>query len=270
MTARIPFVTVASKPQSFVVDITPAVATLLLQTIDRQRPLKEGVAEKYGRDMAAGNWLVTNSGIGFDKKGHLIDGQHRLWGCVDADVNFRTMVTIGLEEEAREVIDVGLKRSIGDVISMRSGERLPPLYVSTGRWMMSLKPSEALRTDTLDFLERHRKAIAFVMDGLPRVAKITIAPVLAVVGRAYYTQSEDELRRFLKNLIGPLPEGHFPEPALILRDWLLRRNSRGGSTTQAEVYYKTETALHHFLTKKKLSRLYEAKGELFPLTRSRS
>lgn len=69
--------------------------------------------------MKRGEWRVTSQGIGFDSFGRLRDAHHRLNACVKSGVAFRSVVVLGLREDAYEVIDIGMKRSYAD----RLGER---------------------------------------------------------------------------------------------------------------------------------------------------
>lgn len=270
---------VAKKVESFIARITPPEAAYILRALNpNNRPLKEGVAEGYGREMKAGRWAVTNQGIGFSRIGALLDGQHRLWACVDADTAFETLVTVGLDEDSREVIDVGLRRSEADVIMLRTGVRVSPTYVGVGRLMLGKgnrnNGKHVPRQDLLDFLERHAKAIAFACSTVAPVRLVTIAPVLAVVARAYYTVDHGVLARFLRILASGMPEpegdGLTWKPVLMLRHHLLSRGGQKSDDVRLEVYRKTESALRSYVDGKQPMKLYAASEELFPLSTRKS
>jgi hypothetical protein len=64
--------------------ITPQQAEQLLR---RNRPganrkVQLSTVQYYGHQMRAGEWPKTGQPLIFDEHGVLIDGQHRLWGCL--------------------------------------------------------------------------------------------------------------------------------------------------------------------------------------------
>jgi hypothetical protein len=105
---------------SFTVDewrITPAQAEMMLAWNNKNRSLNQALVERIRRDMANGNWHYTGEPIIFSNE-RLLDGQHRLHGCVAAGVPFVTNVTFGVEDDSWSYIDVGTARSPGDVFKI--------------------------------------------------------------------------------------------------------------------------------------------------------
>ncbi len=246
--------------------ITPECAdTWLTKHNNLNRPVAPTKVEEWGIALKANRWMLTNQGIGFDVKGQNVDGQHRLQACRDTRMPFEALVVVGLEEETREIIDIGKRRSDADVVSMRTGTRHSNLFVGTGRYMISIKSRSALpRVEFIDFLERHKNAITFAC-GLGNERLVTVAPVLAVVARAYYNEDIDKLTRFVKTLCSGIPEAGDKcyQPALMLRRYLTsgKRDQDGRVGT----YNKTETALRAYLDGEVLPKLYPASKELFSL-----
>jgi hypothetical protein len=100
------------------VTITPEIAAAWLDKNDGNRRMKTRLKNKYARDMAAGAFVLTGDPIRFSKSGHLIDGQHRLTACVASGVSFQSLVIYGLTEDARQHIDIGMRRSTADVLAL--------------------------------------------------------------------------------------------------------------------------------------------------------
>lgn len=268
----LPFEHKVNKQDTFVATLTPKMCEMILNDLNpNNRPLRKGAAERYALDMKAGSWQLTHHGIAFAKDGNLIDGQHRMFACIEADTPFKTMVTVGLDEAALEAIDVGIRRSDADVYAMRTGEKVSPTYVCTARIMANLTNSRSLtRTAVLAFMERHDSALRFACGLMPSTRKfVAIAQVLAVIARAFYTQDHAQLESFGRMLNTGLPEGDESKwrPAILLRRWLISGHHSSTAERRTDVYFKTETALDAFLTGKKLTRLYAASKELYPLTR---
>lgn len=74
-----------------VMEVTPAWAAKVLEDAKldesyKNRPLCQKKVDEYARDMVRGQWLPNHQGVAFDENGTLIDGQHRLWAAVLANV----------------------------------------------------------------------------------------------------------------------------------------------------------------------------------------
>lgn len=82
----------------------------------RNRGVSEALVKKFATIIDRGEWEVTHQGIAFDQDGKLIDGQHRLWACVEAKKNIQILVTRGMKSASMTVIDRGRSRSLGDIL----------------------------------------------------------------------------------------------------------------------------------------------------------
>lgn len=104
--------------------ITPEIAVSWLERNESNRNLDQSTVDRYARDMRAGRWHMTGDPIQFGISGRLLNGQHRLWACVEADTPFETMVIRGLvnEVEIVDVIDTGKKRTLGNALQIH-GEK---------------------------------------------------------------------------------------------------------------------------------------------------
>ena len=99
-----------------VVTITPEWAEKALEGNTHNRPISNGTVEDYASQMKRKLWLLNGEAIVFDYSGRLLDGQHRLWACVDSGASFDAVVVRGVDPETFSTIDTGKKRSAGDVL----------------------------------------------------------------------------------------------------------------------------------------------------------
>lgn len=111
--------------------ITPELAVTLLERNEANRNVDQKTVERYARDMKSGRWHMTGEPIQFGLTGRLLNGQHRLWACVLAQVSFETMVIRGLvnEQQVMDVIDTGKKRTLANAFQIY-GEKDSPLLAS--------------------------------------------------------------------------------------------------------------------------------------------
>lgn len=110
-----------TKVETDIVTMTPDWSRELL---DRQqfknRPLRRSTVMRYAREMRDGRWRLTHQGLLIDiDTNEVVDGQHRLQACIQADVPFETVLTF--MEGATDMfpdIDQGIKRTPGDTLAM--------------------------------------------------------------------------------------------------------------------------------------------------------
>jgi hypothetical protein len=257
--------------------VTPELATKWLNECNtHNRALRDSVVERYARDMKAGAWRLTHQGIAFDgseadPKKTIVDGQHRLWAVITAEVPVRMMVSFGVSMDAQAVIDDNLQRTLVDTFKLAYGrEDVTNMHVAIAKRLLgSTLRGKVTRQEVAATIKTHENAIAFAIGAFEKkVRGITTAPVMTVVARAYYTAPHVQLTRFVDALTtGDIDQDHGEQPILMLRNWLLEKAPlRGGSMTQAEaIYFKTERALRAFLDGERLTTLYAANGELFAL-----
>lgn len=99
--------------------ITPAKAVQYLShNFKGNRKLNKNVVHQIASDMKNGKFIFNPAApIVFSNKGTLIDGQHRLWACVESGKEFSTLVVTGCDESTYKVIDIGKSRTVADQIN---------------------------------------------------------------------------------------------------------------------------------------------------------
>lgn len=129
-----------------IVKITPVMATAWLERCEANRPLCDATVKLYARQMAAGTWPINGETIKFDEAGNLIDGQHRLWAIVESGVTIECFVVRGVATGAFDTIDVGKKRSPGDLLSIAGEDNAKSLAASLS-WLWRLENRCVLHRD---------------------------------------------------------------------------------------------------------------------------
>ena len=99
-----------------VTTITPVIAETILSGNTHNRPIRNSVIDDYADQMKRKQWLLNGEAIVIDTSGKLLDGQHRLWACIESKSEFETVVVRGVDPETFATIDTGSKRSAGDVL----------------------------------------------------------------------------------------------------------------------------------------------------------
>lgn len=108
------------KAQVEIVDITPHMASEMLKNqVDGQRALREEAVENFVKDMLEGRFRLSPDCIVLID-GKLANGQHRLYGVVKAKKPARFVLLTSNDPQMFEIIDCGIKRTVGDVIDVPS------------------------------------------------------------------------------------------------------------------------------------------------------
>ena len=121
----------ACKPE--VMTVTPEIAQEWASLNTRNRPVRYAKVAQFARDMKAGKWVLNGETIKIAADGTFLDGQHRLFACIQAGVPFETVVIRGLPVEAQDTIDTGAARKMADQLALR-GETNTALLAAITRW----------------------------------------------------------------------------------------------------------------------------------------
>lgn len=105
---------------SEVVTVTPGLASAILQRNENNRNVRKVKAAHYANDMARGRWTFNGEPIIIADTGDLNDGQHRLYGVIDANTPLPFLFVFGLPRESRLTVDQGGARTAGDYLAMGS------------------------------------------------------------------------------------------------------------------------------------------------------
>lgn len=101
-----------------VVDLTPALARVLLARNPANRKLSETIVDNYARDITNGSWAFNGEPIIVSDTGVLNDGQHRCEAVISADTAIKTIIVFGPDRDSRLTVDQGKTRMVGDYLGM--------------------------------------------------------------------------------------------------------------------------------------------------------
>jgi hypothetical protein len=212
--------------------ITPEDARRYLANNPNNRKVRPQVVRAYAQDMKARRWRVTGDPIRFNGNGALMDGQHRLLACIEANEPFDTWVGHGFTDEDMPVIDTGAGRSLADVLAWR-GEKYGSLLGSaiTFIWRYQngslrsrhIRPTRQQVLDWLDANGEIRRS-AVVANSVRKRVRMPGTAVCAVHFLASKIDPADADAFF--ELLGAganLPEG---SPIFAMRRWAERMTSK--------------------------------------------
>lgn len=232
---------------SYVAEINPLLAEQWLKTSKGNRQLNRARLTEYIESMKSGLWRVTDQGIGFDAEGRLINGHHRLTAIIASGVTIKSLVVMGLAQDAARFIDIGAGRTPGHVLGMVYGIPSPKNVAAVARIWCALADNRAitskrepeiwaalyrLNPKSFDFANRHHDMAAAAYVGVIAFA-YSIAPLVV-----------SEFASKVRTKIGI--EANSPEAAMV--NALARKEVRKpGGSAQQTLMQLTATAVYYKL-----------------------
>lgn len=105
--------------ETFITEITPAIALTLLERNTANRPLDKRRAARLAEEIKRGRWMLNGDAIRVSSDGVLLDGQHRLTAIAMSGMAVPSLVVNGLPPETFKTIDQDRRgRTAADVLAI--------------------------------------------------------------------------------------------------------------------------------------------------------
>lgn len=221
--------------------VTPAIASEWLSKNSKNRNIRRRAVQRLARDMREGAWVYTGEAIKFAKDGSLLDGQHRLAAVIESGMDIEMEVLRGLDQEAQDYMDTGIKRGAHDVLAIK-GYRYTSVIAAASRIALGVEAEYtepaayiATHSEVLEWVEANPEIVrsSEIAYGYARKADVTTS----VVAYSHYMMSKidpEEADRFWAQaaLKMDLKEG---DPVLAM-SWKFAELRRNNTRLKAGVY----------------------------------
>jgi hypothetical protein len=121
---------------SEVIDLTPEIARLLLDSNVANRSINAGTLSAYIADIREDRWDFNGESLKIATDGMLNDGQHRCWAVVEANKSIRVIITFGVPRDSRMTLDQGKARSTADYLIMDKGVKYATQVTAASRVLL--------------------------------------------------------------------------------------------------------------------------------------
>lgn len=143
-------------------NINKSIATQYLEHNLVNRSLSISRVDAYAKDMKRNAWEFNGEAIRFNKRGELIDGQHRLAAIVKADVTVKMLVMKDIDNNI-SIYDRGRNRSVTDSLIISGMDKT----IATTSWVAAsnlhyIVQTKSRNTSDYDvrlFLNKHKETI---------------------------------------------------------------------------------------------------------------
>lgn len=257
--------------------INPLIAEECLRNNPNNRKLNRARVRQIAEEMKRGEWRNNGESIVINDRGELVDGQHRLNAIIESGkeyiFNFSTVAT----EEAN-FYDLGLSRSVRDIITMSGNEPLeainsPKVTAAMAFLIRRTFGRDALLKSTIvKELERNYDVFKFIVDtgyvstrgGKRGFGKSSVIGGLAAAYKAGYP--EYKLKQFIDVLADGIMRSNEDITIIKFREWLARNEVRADmnkSVPGEEEYLKLQATLKAYEEGRILQKAPRGKTEYY-------
>ena len=210
--------------------ITPSKAKEYLEHNHINRNINKARVTAYANDMKRGAWQTNGESIKFNKKGELIDGQHRLSAIVLSNVEVATLVLKDIDNDIN-LYDRGRTRDVKDalIIDGMSRDIASNMWVAVAKlhYIIQKNNRNVSDYDVRLFLEKHIGTIEVLnrfkqgKSGMNKSNRVPVRNAPMMLAFLYaYESGEDikDLERFAKVYSTGFYEKQTETPAIVIRN----------------------------------------------------
>lgn len=203
----------ASKKRLDVITITPEMATKMLEMNTLNRPMSDLHVQRIARQIKQKKWRFNGDTIKIADTEDVLDGQHRLWACIEARTPIDTVVVRGIAKDAFSTIDTVRKpRSGGDVLALAGAGGYRTIAASALSWLLRWQRETLTdyrnpknRIENSD-IEAAFGAHPKILDAVTRSAKLRGLANPSLMGFAFYILANRDMElaeRMMSTLENP-------------------------------------------------------------------
>ena len=109
----------SNRIRSEVVTLTPDKCREILAKNEHNRNPSKRTISLYAQEIQQGLWQINGEPIIIDDSGNVLDGQHRLYACIEANRPFTTLIVRNVNRNTFATIDTGKIRTGADVLTIQ-------------------------------------------------------------------------------------------------------------------------------------------------------
>lgn len=246
--------------------VTPELAKQYLANQQTNRFLNMAYAKRLAEDMLNGRWESEGDAIKFTVDDILFDGQHRLKGVVIANKPQYFTVIRGYKKESMGVIDIGKPRTAAHIGQIKGLDIKGVHTACINALSLPLDTDSLSVPRVLEIFSRYHDAIIFACQHIPEAGTTPVAPMRALIAKAYYYENHQRLSEFLvcfatSFVTDPVAD----KSAVALRNYWDRnrkeKNVSLGYDGRLDWYMRCQSALTHFIQRNEMEKSGKTKGK---------
>lgn len=255
----------AREPTATFVTLKEEYVDHLLSLNTHNRKIRDSQINYLANQIKKGLWCLTSQGLAVSNQQVLLDGQHRLLAIAKCGYpELQTLLVTGLEPIAQTKVDVNSRRSINDILLLKTGDKsitarafagirmavalgwpLEKKVNYTELWQGLIHKKAYVTTEEIEeALNQIRPAIALFYSSYSKHIQSKTAVLSAFIH--LYLKDRDAFERMVPRLV----QGINLQPGdgfFFLRDRLINREgslTNGSYKETKQIYAQTVAAIH--------------------------
>ena len=244
--------------------LTPELAKKWLESMpEYQRHASRYTVNTYATDMANGRWMEnTGDTIKFNKRGQMIDGQHRCLAVIHSGRAIKVTIATDLDESVFYVLDKGKKRTAADTLGGKNRNERAAIAKAiaaladgvTNRLVLTLvlnKENPITPIEVVEIAERMDAEIACILEGhiqLKRACNGSISVYVSTCLAAYAAERTGTLESYLafcNDMAKPFQER--PEICKLAKEKVMTFTSSKERSKNVTLFANLKVAFDHWL-----------------------
>jgi len=193
--------------------VTPQRATAWIEGHTDNRPLSDGHVRRIADQIKSGKWKVNADTIKFTDDGQLIDGQHRLWAIIEANIPVDALVATGVDRDAFATIDTLRKvRSGADIIALSGTTRYRNVIASALTWLLRWQsgniieyraPENKIENSDIEAAFRNHPEIVRAVERAMCLRRLANVSIMSMIYYVLAHRNMDVAERMMSTLENP-------------------------------------------------------------------
>lgn len=195
------------------ISITPEMAMELLEHNTLNRPLSDSHVKHIASQIADNRWKFNGDTIKISVDNQVLDGQHRLWACIEAKRAIDTIIVRGVHRDAFSTIDTIRKsRSAGDTVALLGVARHRNIIGGALQWLIRWQrnclveyrqPANKIENSDVEDVYEANKNIAAAVERAMMMRRLCSPALLAFIYYVASNRSSEVANRFMEAMEDP-------------------------------------------------------------------
>lgn len=222
--------------------VTPAQAKRWLDAAAAAGSINRHISHKMvaflEEELRSKRWQVSNDAIVINPAGVPLNGQHRLTAVYQSGIAAQFVVLEGVEDEAREIMDLGRGRSVSDAMTMMAGVRRARLVTGAIAMIDSKVNDRTLKVSfgrAMEMYDMFKAGFDWAIEAVPGKSFFCSSPVVAALVFAHATNPQMVQDFATRLFMGT--DLAIESPILALRNYIMKQGGGGHARDEKELTF---------------------------------
>lgn len=225
-----------SKRKLAIETVTPKKAMELLEMNKNNRPITQNHIKVLAQEILNDRWKFNGDTIKIGSDDEVLDGQHRLWACVEANKPIETVIVYGVERDAFATIDTIRKTRTGsDILALNGATRYRQSMSQAIIWLLRWQrgtlmdyraPLNKIQNSDIEQAYKDHPSLIHAMERAHQLRQLANPAILGFLYYVFSNRNQSIADRFMDTLEDPSGVS-INDPVFKFRAYLTTRKYNG-------------------------------------------